>query len=157
MLEISKDAALVYIFAELNISNKETVRHLNISPAAFRELKTNIGSPKENQSKKVDTERWDYLIPLTHQDPVFISTFHEFVAMRKEIKKPIISEIGVKKLMNTLSGYTVEEGIEALNTSIAGGYQGVFPKKKFGAQPQKNESNFDVWNKENSRWRKQKE
>ena len=113
LLEISKDAALIYIFAELNISNKETVRHLNISPAAFRELKTNIGSPKENQSKKVDTERWDYLIPLTHQDPVFISTFHEFVAMRKEIKKPIISEIGVKKLMNTLSGYTVEEGIEA--------------------------------------------
>lgn len=60
----------------------------------------------------------------------------EFVEYRKTSRNKM-SILAVRKLLNTLKGFTVEEQIEAINVSIMSNWTGVFPRHRNGQPAQK--------------------
>ena len=55
----------------------------------------------------------------------------EFVEYRRNSRNKM-SILAVRKLLNTLKGFTVEEQIEAINVSIMSNWTGVFPRHRNG-------------------------
>lgn len=53
----------------------------------------------------------------------------EFVEYRRNSRNKM-SVLAVRKLLNTLKGFSVEEQIEAINVSIMSGWAGVFPRHR---------------------------
>lgn len=60
----------------------------------------------------------------------------EFVEYRRKSRNKM-SVLAVRKLLNTLKGFSVEEQIEAINVSIMSGWVGVFPRHRNEQQAQK--------------------
>jgi len=56
--------------------------------------------------------------------------FLMFLGDRRESKK-YVTDNAVKGLFGKLNGFTRQEQIDAINDAIAGGYQGLFPKKAY--------------------------
>lgn len=66
-----------------------------------------------------------------YDDERLNNAFADYVAMRKDIKKPMTDraiELAVKKL-DKLSGGNTDAAIEIINQSIMGGWQGLYPLK----------------------------
>ena len=57
------------------------------------------------------------------------AAIQEFIRHREEIKKPMTPR-AVEIMLKDFKGFTVKECMDAIKTSIVGGYQGVFPKKE---------------------------
>lgn len=60
----------------------------------------------------------------------------EFMEYRRNSRNKM-SVLAVRKLLNTLKEFSVEEQIEAINVSIMSGWAGVFPKHRNGQPAQK--------------------
>jgi hypothetical protein len=69
---------------------------------------------------------WD--IPECLRDDRFLASWSAFVQHRRDIKKPI-SAVGGKALLHKLSKHDAELAADALDESLANGWQGVFPEK----------------------------
>lgn len=70
--------------------------------------------------------------------------FLEFLAERRE-KKRYVTERAVKALFRSLDGFSREEQIEALNKAIAGGHQGLNPKKSWKPKEQELDLSGPEW------------
>lgn len=69
-----------------------------------------------------------WVIPEGLRDDRFLASWSAFVQHRKDIKKPI-SAVGGKALLHKLSKHDAELAADALDESLANGWQGVFPEK----------------------------
>lgn len=89
-------------------------------------IKDNIKEKKKEKSKP----KFD---PLTYPIPSFIKqeNWNDFVAMRKEIKKPL-TETAAKRLISKLTEFDANgfDANESLDYSIMGQYQGVFERSR---------------------------
>lgn len=98
---------------------------------AVDEVWTLVQKDLGKETRKKNTE---YADPngVYHPHERMNSKLQEFILARKEIRKPITKR-AIEQLMEKFKkgGFTVGECVEALDTAIVGGYQGVFPKKKF--------------------------
>lgn len=77
------------------------------------------------------------------EDELLNDAFKDYVAMRKEIKKPLTSS-ALKLAMNTLSKLSGDDSdlaIAILNQSILNSWQGLFPLKKEKTEKPKNKFN----------------
>jgi hypothetical protein len=66
-------------------------------------------------------------------DSEFVNKLIVFREMRRQIKKPIRTVTGAKQLLTKLHKYDLGTSLQALENSIAGEWQGVFPER---AKPQ---------------------
>jgi len=64
-----------------------------------------------------------------HTEKLIVSMY-EFFQYKKEIKHPIKTKIGITKLINKIKDFSEKEIINAIDDSIANGWQGIFPKKQ---------------------------
>jgi hypothetical protein len=69
-----------------------------------------------------------WVIPECLREDRFLASWWAFVQHRKDIKKPI-SAVGGKALLHKLSKHDAELAADALDESLANGWQGVFPEK----------------------------
>jgi uncharacterized protein YdaU (DUF1376 family) len=69
-----------------------------------------------------------WIIPECLREDRFLASWSAFVQHRKDIKKPI-SAVGGKALLHKLSKHDAELAADALDESLANGWQGVFPEK----------------------------
>ena len=74
----------------------------------------------------VDAQVWD--IPEGLRENRFLASWSAFVQHRRDMKKPI-SAVGGKALLHKLSKHDAELAADALDESLANGWQGVFPEK----------------------------
>lgn len=68
------------------------------------------------------------IYPKNLDTPEFREVFEMWLDNRKELKKPATS-IAIKLQLKKLSGFTVNECIEAIESAILHNWQGIFPKK----------------------------
>lgn len=69
-----------------------------------------------------------WIIPECLREDRFLASWSAFVRHRKDMKKPI-STVGGKALLHKLSRHDAELAADALDESLANGWQGVFPEK----------------------------
>jgi hypothetical protein len=69
-----------------------------------------------------------WIIPECLREERFLASWSAFVQHRRDIKKPI-SAVGGKALLHKLSKHDAELAADALDESLANGWQGVFPEK----------------------------
>lgn len=103
---------------------------------------SNTDKPKtENKEKK--EEKKDYILSIENEivnytgNEKLRAMLREFVEYRRQ-KREKMSERAFKMMLNKLEGFTDEEQIDALETSIISNWAGVFPKHKSGTEEQKN-------------------
>ena len=76
----------------------------------------------------------EYADPLGtyHEHAKMNEAIQEFIAARKEIRKPATMR-AINKLISDFKkgGFTIGECIDAINVAIRGNHQAVYPKKKF--------------------------
>jgi hypothetical protein len=108
-------------------SNESTLEHppLTSTAVAATDVQTSIKSakPKSPPKPKADPDATYY----PHEG--MNAAIQEFIRHREEIKKPMTPR-AVDLMLKEFKGFTVKECMEAIKTSIVGGYQGVFPKKE---------------------------
>lgn len=75
------------------------------------------------------------LLPPHLQCDAFRDKYLEWEAYRRKKRKPI-SPLAFSRQLNMLSRLTLEQAIEAIDTSIANDYQGLFPPRGAKAAPQ---------------------
>lgn len=164
-LIVNKNPKLLelYVMLMIGMKPKEIDQKTKWGVETYRKLKGELAKIVDLSKVQMATEpinyvtQWDHLIPINFQSKEFIQSFHDYVDMRRRIRKPIRTRDAVSRIMNKLSNFTEEESIEALQQSCEFEYQGVFPKKKWNNNGfvQKEEVNFNVWSKENNKgWRK---
>lgn len=93
--------------------------------------KQDIDTDIDIEKKKKKSNDPTFLIPEYLNNPDFIRTFHEFIAHRKEIKKPLTQRAG-DMLLKKLCEYSCNISIKMLEQSIENGWQGVFDLKGNG-------------------------
>lgn len=79
-------------------------------------------APPPKPRKKADPE---VEISASLNTPEFVTAWTEFIAHRKEIKKPM-TPMAMKKQMNALESLGPARAIAAINHSIRNGWQGIF-------------------------------
>lgn len=68
-----------------------------------------------------------YDIPAPFNTPDFLELWSEFSKNRNDKKKPL-TEVSIQRLFKKFSRYSYEVVIQAMETAVTGGYQGVFPE-----------------------------
>lgn len=81
-----------------------------------------VPSPPPKPRKKPDPQ---VEISASLNTPEFVTAWTEFIAHRKEIKKPM-TPMAMKKQMNALESLGPARAIAAINHSIRNGWQGIF-------------------------------
>jgi len=107
-------------------------------------LKQDKNRIEEDKNKNIKSTDTTFSIPKYLNNPDFVRTFHEFVAHRKEIKKPLTQRAG-DKLLKKLCLYSCNDAIKMLDQSIENSWQGVFELKGNGnGNTSKNNSNSAI-------------
>ena len=117
-----------------NFDNKKlknsTTRSENFSQHTNNNNKeeVNYNNKNNNIEQKPKTDCIDdYFKNFTNNERL-LTALRDFKEYRKK-KREALTEQAVKLLLKKLDGFTVEEQIEALETSMLSGWVGVFPKK----------------------------
>lgn len=105
-----------------------------------------VATVKEYKEIKEKEELKEYKNKYFPNDEELDKTFSEYVAMRKQIRKPLTdkaAELAIKKL-NELSGGDNDKAVKILEQSIMNSWQGLFELKE---DKGKSENVFDAWAK----------
>ena len=110
---------------------KETLHHTSIQDNSKKD-DTKVSSKKEpsNDAILIENEIVNYTV-----NEKLRAMLREFVEYRIQ-KRERMSERAFKMMLNKLEGFTDEEQIDALETSIISNWAGVFPKHKDRIQNQ---------------------
>ena len=68
-------------------------------------------------------------LPLTLNTPDFIQAWEDYVEYRRQRRLPKLVPMSVQRQWDRLSDYGPEVAIEAINQTIASGWQGLFPER----------------------------
>lgn len=83
------------------------------------------GMEGNGRKPAVPLDYFERLIPEILNQPAFLILWRDWVDDRKARKKPM-TEIAAKLQLNEMAEWGIEKAIQAINTSIKAGYQGIF-------------------------------
>ena len=84
---------------------------------------------EEEEGKPAGKKEGRPPIPADLQDSRFLESWEEWRQYRKEIKKPLTYSTAAKQLIQ-FRAWGIEKSIQAIETSIRNGWQGVFEPDK---------------------------
>ena len=107
-------------------------RHRNAKVTPKRDKRVNRGEERRRDKIRSDTStltsiKYEYPKPLN--TPAFKKAWQNWISYRKEIKKPYKSDRSIKTALNRLAKYGEAMALDAIDASIANGWQGLFPEK----------------------------
>ena len=108
--------------------SKQKVNNVNVNSKPNVNL---LEEDKEKEKKKNKNKDNSKLTVYYPNDEILDKAFSDYVAMRKQIKKPLTDraiELAIKKL-NELSGGDNDTAIKIIEQSIMNSWQGLFPLK----------------------------
>lgn len=83
-------------------------------------------------SKTVDLEKLQY--PSHLDTPEVRQALNEFIKYRRELGKPLKTNMSLQKTLNAFSKLRAADLLESINVAIQMEWMGVFPSKKNGTQ-----------------------
>ena len=89
---------------------------------------------KQKSIKNKRLKTYQYFPNEWQHNKEFRSSITDFSIQRSKTIYPL-SEIAIKKMVNKLTKFTIEEAIFALDEAVVGGYRGLFPKKMDDRKP----------------------
>jgi hypothetical protein len=130
--------------AQLKKEEEQSKEKEQSTEQAFSDLRSAVNSDKEVNADAIDSRPPNTLKPASSADspksppielppeldcPDMRSAWNDFVAYRKERKKPV-TPTTAKILFNRMKAWGADTSADALRDSIANGWQGVFPSKE---------------------------
>jgi hypothetical protein len=115
----------------INIFKPSTKCQQNVNKMStqVRLGKGSIGKVRIDKKKKFDIDKFELPQEINKK------AWSELVQHRKDIKKPIKTELAASKLINKLKA-DIPNHVHMIDNSIAGGYQGLFPVNGNGVKKQ---------------------
>lgn len=134
-------------------NNKDTnnINIININKEIYKK-KEKVDKGKEQSTKKSKDQKIEMLISEYTSDCELKETLHDFLDMRKSMKKPMTFR-AVKILLNKLDGIATEtdKKIEVLERSILNGWKGIYEVKNDQWENKKNTYNASNEQKSSSK------
>jgi hypothetical protein len=110
----------------VNVNVNNPSASASVSACAFAE-----GEP-EGETRR-SRAKLDLAIPPELDDPRFLEVWQEWIKHRSEIRKKLTPSAS-KKQLKKLAGWGLERAINAIEHSIAGGWQGIFEEGSGGGK-----------------------
>lgn len=117
-------------------TGSEEISQINNNKQDKNKEKTKVSYEQVTEAQRRNTEI-DNLIDSFTENVKLKEALHSFVKYRKGRRSPM-SEFAFKLMLKKLDGFTDEERIDAIETSIVSNWEGVFPKHKSVKEEQKN-------------------
>lgn len=114
-----------------SLVNRQVDLQTNLQNDSSRAHKTGTGTDKKTVSTETEKETpvsFAVHLPDHLTNSLFEAKWKEWEAYRRSKRKPI-SQFAFRQMKKQLASMTQEEAIEAINTSIANDWQGLFPPK----------------------------